>query len=241
MKVLAIGDVHLPYYDQASIDLLFKVMDYYRPDVTVQVGDMLDGYLLSRFPKEQGKRIATLAEEARYGRAFIRELRRRTTEHVHFTEGNHEERLLRKLDEVPELFSTHPSIQEMLQLGDDEYTPYRETWKLGKAVFCHDLGYSGMSATRQHAEALETNVFFGHLHRMEVVYSGNLVGKKRVATCCGWLGNPDRATYATAPVRSRWMHGCVVIDIDDVTGVVYSTPVPFVLGTAQVHGKVVTL
>lgn len=233
LKIIALGDVHVPFHNWDAVQLAFKVMDRVQPDITVQVGDMLDGYHLSRFDHDPDLKHVTLAEEAKYGRQFIRNVQRRTAV-AKFLEGNHEERLRRVLAKVPELHSTHPSMRELLEL--DDYVPYRSEYVVGKCHFVHDLGPAGVNALRQTVEAAGYNVVFGHTHQLGAVYDGNLSGDRHVGLNVGYLANPDKATYAPPRARARWQHGLGYIEIDERTGECWCYPVPFVNGAANIPG-----
>lgn len=232
---IALGDVHLPFHDADAVYLALKVMEVVRPRWGVQVGDMLDGYQLSRFDHDPDKKHVTLAVEARYGRGLIEKMRERS-EQIYILEGNHEERLRRVLARVPELHSTHKSMRELLELERSEWVPYRQLLKIGKCKFVHDLGPAGVNALRQTLEAAGHNVVFGHTHQGGVLYDGNMAGDRHVALNCGWLGNPDHADYATPRSRARWQHGVGYIEIERETGECSCHFLPFVNGRCNVPG-----
>lgn len=51
MKVLAIGDTHLPWIDWRAMAALSKFACDYKPDLIVQVGDFIDAQAWSKHPK----------------------------------------------------------------------------------------------------------------------------------------------------------------------------------------------
>jgi predicted phosphodiesterase len=233
LKIIAIGDVHLPFHDADAVALTLKVLDRVKPDQTVQIGDMLDGYHLSRFDHDPDLKQVTLREEARYGRAFIRAVEARTDESV-WLEGNHEERLRRKLAQVPELHSTHPTMRELLEL--DRYIPYQELYRVGNCYFVHDFGPAGVNAIRQTLEAARMNIVFGHTHQLGSVYDGDGRGSRHTGLNVGYLANPDRATYADPRARARWQHGLGYIEVDLVNHECWCFPVPFVNNACNIPG-----
>lgn len=232
---ILIGDCHLPYHDAEAVKLAFKVARLVQPKWLGQVGDMLDGYHLSRFDHDPNRKNATLAVEAAYGREFITKMRDRA-EHIFVNEGNHEERLRRKLAQVPELHSTHPTMRELLELDPLEWIPYREIYTIGKLKVTHDLGPCGVNAIRQTLESAGHNIAFGHTHTGGVLYDGTVSGDRHVALNVGWLGNGSRADYATPRQRARWQHGLGFVEVERSTGNVSCHFLPFLGGTCNVPG-----
>lgn len=51
MKVLALGDLHLPWIDWRAVDAVSRFAFDYKPDLIVQVGDFIDAQAWSRHPK----------------------------------------------------------------------------------------------------------------------------------------------------------------------------------------------
>lgn len=235
-KIITLGDVHLPFHDADAINLALAVIDRVQPDEVVQVGDMLDCYQLSRFDHDPALKHVTLNEEARYGRAFIRAVKARTDK-TKWLGGNHEYRLHKALTRAPELYSTHPSIRELLQLTPEEYVPYEKHYVVGKMRFVHDLGPSGVNAIRQTLEAAGHNITFGHTHQLGVLYDGSCQDSRHAALNVGWLGNPEWATYAKPRARARWQHGLGYIEIDlRRDGECWVNAVPFVNGGCNIPG-----
>lgn len=237
-EVVVFGDVHLPFHDLNAVRLALKVASVVKPKYCVQVGDMLDGYHLSRFDHDPNMKHVTLAEEARYGREFIAAVRKRC-EQAFFLEGNHEARLHKSLAKAPELHSTHPTMRELLGLKVKEWVPYRERLTLGKCNFVHDEGPCGVNALRQTIEAARKNLVFGHTHTLGTLYDG-VENERHGALNVGWLGNPKHATYATRRQRDRWQHGIGYVQIERGTGNCFLHALPFVNGQCVVpnHGVV---
>lgn len=232
---LLLGDVHLPYHDADAVKLAFKVAELVKPRWFGQGGDLLDGYHLSRFDHDPDRRNATLSVEAKYGRAFIRHMRD-LGDIIFVCEGNHEERLRRKLAQVPELHSTHPSMRQLLELETDEWIPYRENYTIGKLKVTHDLGPCGVNAIRQTLEAAGHNVAFGHTHTLGTLYDGTVSGDRHVALNIGHLCNPDRADYATPRQRARWQTGLGFVEVERETGHVWCHALPFIGNACTVPG-----
>lgn len=51
MKILALGDLHLPWIDWRAMAVVAKFAERYQPDLIVQVGDFIDAQAWSRHPK----------------------------------------------------------------------------------------------------------------------------------------------------------------------------------------------
>jgi predicted phosphodiesterase len=239
-RILVAGDVHLPYHSADGVALFLKVARFVRPTQIVSIGDLIDGYHLSTFDKDPvGK--ADLATEVRYAKEFIWRCKD-VCKSFHITEGNHEERLKRVLKRVPELHSTHPSLRHLIGLRLDEWTEYGEVYSPDgcKVSFAHDLGKMGVSATRDTQREFGGNIVFGHTHRAETLYTGNVRHEHHVAMNVGHMCNPARATYASLTARAKWREGCGLVEVDS-RGNGYCSFLPFINGSTVVQGSQVSL
>ena len=50
-----VNDVHVPYHDKVAISLACKVLAWWKPEVLIYNGDLLDFYDLSRYDKNPGR------------------------------------------------------------------------------------------------------------------------------------------------------------------------------------------
>jgi len=212
-----------------------------RPDVVVIIGDFLDCYTISNFPKTPGRKtqLKDEVDEA------VRELDRLCSLRVPriiWTEGNHEQRLDRHiLDKSPALYGYIPTIPEYMNLRERgiEWVPYKEWIKIGKFAFTHTVGPCGVNATRASLNAFGNNIVVGHSHHAGVSYSGNVEGDKHVAVSVGWGGDLSKIDYGSKPQQTReWQHAIGWV-VEDETGCGWATALPIINGRLIVDGMVI--
>lgn len=225
--ILALGDVHLPWPHKQALKDLRRVIKSLKPHTIVQVGDLLDLYGLSRFSKDPGRGL-TLDAEAVLGRDFIAEMQDSCEFYVQ-CEGNHEYRLRKTLQDSPSLASTHPSMRELLGMKPANWVPYHTHYYIGRVAFTHDLGHAGVHATKATLDAMQSNIVYGHTHRADIRYGGDVRGERHVAMNVGWLGDPIACDYLPEAKKKDWQTSVGVIDYAP-GGAVHMQLLPFVGG-----------
>jgi hypothetical protein len=89
------SDIHFPHHDARALNVLYQILEYVGPGITVDHGDTLDCTEISRFPKDPHNRV-TLREEIEMGARHNGIVHALTPDSEHiWLEGNHEERLKR--------------------------------------------------------------------------------------------------------------------------------------------------
>lgn len=236
-RILVVPDVHAPYHDEAAFGLTIKAAKALRPHVIVIIGDFVDCYSVSRFPKDPARR-SSLAWEVDEASKLLGRLEG-LSDVVHFTEGNHEERLERYIAaQAPELFGL-VKMKDLLRVSDRGWTwhPYRKHMRIGKCAFVHEAGSFGVNAIRSSLAAMGCSVVFGHTHRGGTHYEGTIEGSHRFALNVGWLGDIEQAGYMHRALARSWQHGFGVVD-QDARGNSWGQFIPIVNGRVMVEGKV---
>ena len=225
---IVLGDMHFPFEDVQAVLLAYNIVREVQPGRVVQVGDLVDGYALSRFPKDPERVAPTLKQETDRARYFVEAITAECRE-AWWCGGNHDVRLDRYIAErAPMLAETHPSLHALLGIDEKRYVPYQKALTFGKVSYLHDLGRSGVNAARETLAAFGGSVCFGHTHRAGIVYDGDTQGTRRFALNVGWLGNPDEARYLHEAGKKGWMHGIGVVR-QDRRGLAWANFVPFLL------------
>jgi len=238
MKIAVMPDTHVPFHDEKSVELCIKVIKWFKPDVLVHIGDLVDFYSISRYDKNPDKDTGFVAELERI-HAIMDRIDNLAPRKI-FCEGNHEQRLQRYIfDKAPELYG-YLSVETALQLKPRgwEFYPYQEVATIGKQGFVHDLGYAGVNACRQTSLAYPGHIIFGHSHRFGLYTAGNL--RRDTYTCwnIGWLGDSRKADYLpSVKVKLDWTKGLMLIDMDR-DGEPHHTPVRISHGRCMVGDKV---
>jgi hypothetical protein len=123
-KAIVFGDLQAPLYDEAALSILLQVVSDFKPDRGVINGDVIEfRHLSMRYPAlkgDDGKRIgATAAEEAQSAVTVLKLLVKACikTKWV-FNEGNHDWRLVRVLQSIPQILEIMglPNVKEALRI-----------------------------------------------------------------------------------------------------------------------------
>src|SRR5262249_28538950 len=141
-------------HSERAWKLVMKAARQFQPDTVVHMGDLADFYSVSAHSKDPN-RVGLLEQELGIVQKMRGDLDRLKHKSKIFIEGNHEQRLIRYLqDKAPELMGLI-SLDELLKLSANgwEHVPYRSHTKVGKLYLTHDTGAGGKYAT---ARALET-------------------------------------------------------------------------------------
>ena len=237
-RLLVVPDVHCPFEDKRAWKLMLKAARQFKPQIIVCLGDLADFYSVSSHSKDPS-RVHQLRDELKEVRRLRRDLDRLGASRRIFLEGNHEHRLRRYLeDKAPELFGMFDT-QSLLQLGDWEFVPYRESAKVGKVWFTHDVGGSGKHTTARALETFQHSVSLGHHHQMQYVVQGDATGKHQVGAQFGWLGDAKQADYMHAvKARRSWSLGFGV-GYKEPSGVIHLQPCPIVNYAVVVAGRLI--
>jgi len=175
-----------PFHDEPALDVSIQIAEAERPDLTIQVGDLLDFPMFGTFRKEPGfQRTTQPAIDAAYKYlATIREL----TGELRVMEGNHDLRLQNYLlDNAAEAYGIHPaalprewpllSVPSLLRL-DELGAEYVDGYP-GGATFIHDglvvihgtkVGGAGQTTAKAVLSGARISTIFGHVHRQETAY-----------------------------------------------------------------------
>jgi predicted phosphodiesterase len=244
-KLLILPDVHTPYHHRRAWATALAVVRGWRPDAVVQLGDFSSFDSVSSHPQDPAL-VLPLDQEVAGANAALDELDAACRDGGvprdarWLLEGNHEVRVSRYAQRLaPEL---RPFIDwhDMLRLHQRGWQTrsYKESLRIGELTLTHDVGRAGVHAARQSLLDLGHNIAFGHTHRLQVVYQGQVSGKRHVGATLGWLGDPEAIDYRHADMVKRdWQHGFGVVHFVDGK-LFWLTAVPIVDGTAVVDGVV---
>jgi predicted phosphodiesterase len=241
-KIAYFGDVHRPYHHRKAWSLFLKVMEDFKPDVLVCLGDLADFYKISSFAKDPSREFNFNGEIEDVNKA-LDELDNLGASRKIFIAGNHEDRLTRYLQTAaPELFELVdvPTLFK-LELRGWEYTPYKSHVKLGKIYMTHDVGSAGRYSLFKAADTFQHPIVVAHTHRFGGIVEGNAEGKCYPAWQFGWLGDVEKVDYAhKVKVKREWSLGFGVGYQNTDSGVTHIQGVPIVNSrgyTCVVNGK----
>ncbi len=168
-----INDVHVPYHDKVAVSLACKVLAWWKPEVVIYNGDLLDFYDLSRYDKNPGRQYRLQDEIDMFHTDVIAPVNHAVGKKCRkiFLPGNHEARLQKFLMAHPELFSLKDlELRNVLKLAnyDIEYAAY--SVQFGDVLeVSHGTRvnkWAGMSAkAEQELRRYSMSTITGHVHR----------------------------------------------------------------------------
>lgn len=167
--VLHITDHHIPSMDRKLGRLSVQAVAQIAPSALVLGGDMMDMYRLSRF-RQRADRFYSVQEEFDLCGQLIdayHNASRRSA--IHYTLGNHEDRVTKYVDSQAPALATLRSLKLSTLLSEQPLTmyPYGEGPSFGGILFTHGTtvrkwaGNSVREEIRNHG----TSVCMGHVHR----------------------------------------------------------------------------
>jgi predicted phosphodiesterase len=240
-KLFVIPDIHSPFHDRLAMRLTLLALKEFKPDIVVQLGDLIDCYSLSSFSIDPLRR-KLFKDEVETTNDLLDKIDCAIQgAEKYVTLGNHEERFDRYLQgHGPSLCGLSGlSIPELLKLRVRGWkvTQYKDFLRLGKAIFTHDLDYGYAGVARKALHDAQHTVVVGHAHRIETVVEGDATGTAKFAACFGWLGDPNYADYKHRLKANRdWAQGFGIGYMQD-GGTVHFQAVPIVYGSCVIEGE----
>jgi len=244
-----------PYHDRGALDVALQFALWHRPDVIVFGGDILDladwSDKFARSPNMYWTTQPSALEAAWWLGQF-----RACTKEMYVMQGNHDERMNRKVIEhlkegfglrsvdgmdLPPLLSV-PRLLGLHTMGI-EYVgdwPDGEIWLNPSVRVEHGSitrGKSGQTATAI-VEGVDATTAFGHVHRIEMAYKtiwGNGGARQISAFSPGCLCRTDGVVPGNK-ARQNWQQGIGMIDFLD-TGEHRIEIIPIENGRAMYAGE----
>jgi predicted phosphodiesterase len=171
-KILVIGDTHFPFHHKKGMERLYEFAEKYQPDYIIQIGDLLDLYGQSKFPRSQN--FYSPEEEEREGvkqaSLMWKTLKEKCPKSQCFQLlGNHDVRPVKRvLENAPTLeHVVKAHYKNIMQFeGVTTIDDYRQELIIEDIVFHH--GYR--SKLGAHRDYTLTNFVCGHSHKGGVVF-----------------------------------------------------------------------
>jgi hypothetical protein len=215
-------DTHVPFHDQAALDIVYGIIRDVKPKVIVHLGDLLDCYKISRYTKDRDH-ILNTQDEIDGARMILHHVSQLAPEaEKYLLEGNHEARLEELLNTLPGTANeltrlrdiraalTWPSLLGLNEIGWS-YIP--TSGQAHHAIFPKLITkhgsvvrkWSGASAKGEW-ERYGKSGLSGHVHRVGQFYTSDANGNHSWTECgCTSLLNPG---YMEDP---NWAHACVLV------------------------------
>jgi predicted phosphodiesterase len=208
MKVFIISDTHFPFVDQEAYRKMIKAIKKERPNVVVQVGDVLDQYVFSRFSRSLE---VTPSDEISKGIKMAETMWAEIKKIVPKAKcyqllGNHDLRLAKKIsDKMPEL-ATFISIKDFYTFpGVTVFESDRDYLELDGVAYVHGW----LSKSIDHAKYFNKPTVHGHTHRPGIQYDNAKLWSMDV----GFLADRKAAPLQyTQNKFSKWTLACGVVE-----------------------------
>lgn len=173
-RVIILPDMHVPFHDVKTLKAVEKFMAAHVWDEYVNLGDLMDFDMLSKFNAEmlrllEGRRIQEDYEHA--GEILDRHARILRSKNPNclmtLLEGNHDERVERLLNKMPQ-FVGLLEVEVGLRLKERGIKWVRswtkgELYKVGKMYFSHGL-YTNQYHAKKMVDNFGVNIYYGHTH-----------------------------------------------------------------------------
>jgi predicted phosphodiesterase len=174
---LIVPDLHYPYHDKAYIRLITNVIKKIRPYGIVQLGDAIDCFQISKYPKDP-ERVNTVFDDILDYKYQMQEWAELCGGPYYQLEGNHEARLARFIwERAPAINKLVRTVAELLDLNSKlghKWFPLSK-WdgcRIGDAVLHHGVYYNkhvGVAGLDRYP----TKFIGGHTHRLQIAYNND--------------------------------------------------------------------
>lgn len=211
-KVLFVPDIHCPYQDDRALEVLYSFINWYKPETIFLMGDLLDGYAISRFTKDPNGALK-FQSELDSAIEVLNNIRRRAKKaKIYFIRGNHEARLQKFLwSNAKELSGLHAlEIENLLELKRLNIEYVRNGMMRYKGIVVKHGSvvrkYSGYTAKAEF-EKNGCSGISGHTHRQSVFRHTNS-SDAYIWLEAGHLCNPNQE-YLEGEI-ANWQQGWAV-------------------------------
>ena len=217
------SDLHCPFHSRECLDLAVAVgKDIDKSQGLNQIilnGDIADCYGLSQHGPKSPLVIDSFYDEIHETRKVLREIRSAfpKTEIIYIC-GNHEHRLARFIDKVPEMAGIL-TVAELLCLDDlkikyVDYGPGQSFQVLDTNLIARHEGLSnGVNCARASLIKSGCSVIFGHTHRMQSAHCNSMNGEIKCGYSIGHMANPEGNKEIFSYIKGfyDWQQGFAVV------------------------------
>ena len=207
-KVFCISDIHLPFHNKKSLEKIYSLLSQEKPTHVIQVGDLLDQYVFSKYPRSMGytpdNDVFLGAEQAKTMWEKIRDLLPKAK--CFQLLGNHDVRMAKRIQEkIPELSDmfSHQNIYKFP--GVTVLKSDRDFLKIDGVFYVHGW----LSKSIDHARYFNAPCVHGHRHRPCIEFDRPDLWSMDV----GFMADEKQIPLQyTQSKYSRWTMACGVVD-----------------------------
>lgn len=200
-KILCWPDSHYPFVNKEAEERMIIFAKENQPDYIVQVGDLLDCYASSKFPRSQN--IYTPKEEESLGIGMARNAWKKLRDNCPNAKcfqlmGNHDVRMLKRtLESLP--IAEHWIEKYLMELftfeGVETIFDTRKELDIAGILFTH-----GFLSAGSHKDYYLKNVIHGHDHKLYVQHR-RIHGQNIFEMSCGFIGDVEAKALSYTPSK----------------------------------------
>lgn len=253
VRIIVAGDVHGLYADMQVVEVIRKVLHNTYVDFFVQVGDLLDMEVISRYVKGRAKeenKYTLLEEYAHTEKNIVHPWSKAAcnknpkAKSIYMT-GNHCSGISGRLGDW---LASHPQFQGLVEpnvhIDFEKYNGYYfDTWgtneliDIGPISFTHG-NYTNMHHAHKMANEYMRNIVYGHLHDFSRAYKRRHADDGDMyfmAQCAGLVAKKQQGYVGKRP--TNWHQGFLDIQLNAKTNYFTINPVHITDGYCLFEGK----
>jgi len=239
-SAVVIPDLHYPFHDKKFVSITEKVVKLVQPEYLVQIGDALDFFQISTYPKSPERRNTIYEDMLLYSEQIDRWVKCGGDRLKYFyqLEGNHCARMHRFIStKAPEIFQIIKSVPDVLRFPERnrvgkvrfKWFPY-DRWdacKLGDLVLHHGENY-GKNLATDNLREYPTKFIQGHSHRFQSASNGTIW-----SVSLGHGSDTEKTMHKSKP--STWQQAIGIVTVVD--GKAHLEPILVNNGKAVFRGE----
>ena len=221
------------------MDVATQIVEWYKPDELVILGDFLDCTPVSHWLHDKRGQLEglRLAEDFKKANLLLTQLLTHTKRGFHFIEGNHEDWIKQAINRQPEydgLINLELGL-EFKRRAILSHHAYGGSFNIGKLWFTHG-SYTNQYHAAKHVSAFERSIIYGHTHDLQtyVKVSPLDVTDRHIAISLGCLADKNPDYLRLRP--NNWVH-CVGVGLVRENGTFNVDPIIINNGIASYAGK----
>lgn len=207
-RVLFWPDIHIPYQDEITVEMIIDYAKSLNVSHIVFGGDLIDFYQISRFLHDPKQKDVTA--EIMAAKAFLIRIRNTFPDaKITYKEGNHENRLEHFiLAQCPQLHGLLENLlQEKLTLSELNIEYIIPAFSIGYLWYIHGHEVPCKNANVEYMTNIiwkwaHDNVISGHWHREQAKLYPDIKGKRYVVQTVGHSSDATKVDYTKYKLRN---------------------------------------
>ncbi len=208
LKLLIAPDLHCPFHDKRAVDLVIAVGKAIKPDIIIQLGDLVDCISVSSYTRDLSVNVS-LKEEIESANSVLDQFETIGAKRHIIVGSNHDVRLEKYIAEkAPALFG-YCKLEDLLRLRQRgwEWCEYGDYIKVSDTCYTHDTGTAGAFAHDRARAVIGGSVVIGHTHRLAFSVTRTETGLPNIAAMFGALCSFKDIKYLHRAAVRNWVHG----------------------------------